>query len=83
MPTTFFLCFSQNSYGMAVILIRLSNNADTICLAISEPSLSFVAANDSLNSNMEFGLRLSTISLILLSSSSNFPLFMVVSSSRL
>src|SRR5271165_7057347 len=65
------------------ILIPFSNNAHTICLPISEPSLSFVAANDSLNSTIEFDVILSAISLILLSSSSNFPLFMVASSSRL
>lgn len=59
-----------------------SDNAHTICLPISEPSLSFVAANDSLNNTIEFDVISSAISLILLSSSSNFPLFMVASSSR-
>ena len=46
-----------------------------ICLAISEPSLSFVAANDSLNSTMEFAVILSTISLILLEFFIKFPAF--------
>lgn len=61
----------------------LSRSARTICLAISEPSLSLVDANDSFRRMKLFGVIWSTIELILLSSSSSFPLLMVLSSSRL
>ena len=60
-----------------------SSKVQTICLAISAPSRSLVAANDSLRSRIELTTMWLTISLILASSSWNFPLFIVVSSSRL
>lgn len=45
--------------------MRLSNNAEIICLAIFEPSRWFVAANDSLNSTRESGVIWSAIWFIL------------------
>jgi len=53
----------------------ISRRARTICRAITEPSRSFVEANDSLSRRMLVGRIWPMIALILLSSSSSFPLF--------